>query len=269
MMQLRGKDMYVTNIQRFCIDDGPGIRTTVFLSGCNMRCKWCHNPENLEKIMIRKEFCVDGTINIVRNSQNISVYDVLDVVKKDRKFYEKTFGGITISGGEPAMQVDEVRKLLVECKKLGINTVVETALNYNYEIIQQLSPYVDLFLVDCKAVTEDVHVRCTGVSNEKILDNIVRMSRDKINFYIRIPIIPDVNITYQEIRCIADFLKLIQVEHVELLPYHKMGIGKYKEWNMEYTLDYVEPPSNIFMKRCKDVLSKVCNNVMIQGERYE
>ncbi|HCO34522.1 MAG TPA: hypothetical protein DIT27_01135 [Eubacterium sp.] len=167
--------MYVTNIQRFSVDDGPGIRTTVFLSGCNMKCRWCHNPENLEMVMKRKELKQDGTILEIQNSRNLSVQYILDEVKKDKKFYRKSGGGITISGGEPALQFNEVQELLKKCKKDGINTVLETAFNYDYEVLQKLSAYVDLYIVDCKAISDDVHIRCTGVSNKRILENIIRL----------------------------------------------------------------------------------------------
>lgn len=260
--------MYVTNIQRFSLDDGPGIRTTVFLAGCNMRCKWCHNPENFEMVMKRKILREDGKIIEVSNSDDVSVQDILEVVNKDKIFYEKSFGGITISGGEPAMQEKEVRELLVECKKKGINSVIETALNYDYEIINKLSPYVDLFIVDCKAVTDNVHIKCTGVSNKQILENIIRMSQEKKKLLVRIPVVPEVNITKREIKCIADFLGNNDVANVELIPYHRMGVSKYKEWDISYSLDEVVPPGNEFMNMCADVLSRVCENVMIQGIPY-
>lgn len=232
--------MYVTNIQRFSVDDGPGIRTTVFLSGCNMKCRWCHNPENLEMVMKRKELKQDGTILEIQNSRNLSVQYILDEVKKDKKFYRKSGGGITISGGEPALQFNEV--------------------------LQKLSAYVDLYIVDCKAISDDVHIRCTGVSNKRILENIIRLSKEKQNMRIRIPVIPQVNITYQEIKYMADFLSQLNLECIELLPYHKMGVRKYKTWNIKYTLDTVDTPSDIFMNRCKDILSDACDNVIIQGK---
>lgn len=261
--------MYITNIQRFSMDDGPGIRTTIFLAGCNMRCRWCHNPENLEMVMRRKEILKDGETKIFENSKNMPLQDVLCVIEKDKRFYKKTEGGITVSGGESALQADDLEKLLIECKKMGINTAMETALNYDYKIIQQLAPYIDLFLVDCKAVTNDVHIKCTGVSNKKILDNICRMTREKINFCIRIPVIPDINITKTEIERMAEFLGAINMKYIELLPYHKMGIDKYRKWDIEYTLDEVEVPTNDFMKMCKNALRKTCSNVRIQGELDE
>lgn len=258
--------MYVTNIQRFSVDDGLGIRTTVFLSGCNMKCRWCHNPENLEMVMKRKELKQDGTILEIQNSRNLSVQYILDEVKKDKNFYRKSGGGITISGGEPALQFNEVQELLKKCKKDGINTVLETAFNYDYEVLQKLSAYVDLYIVDCKAISDDVHIRCTGVSNKRILENIIRLSKEKQNMRIRIPVIPQVNITYQEIKYMADFLSQLNLECIELLPYHKMGVRKYKTWNIKYTLDTVDTPSDIFMNRCKDILSDACDNVIIQGK---
>lgn len=172
--------MYITNIQRFSLDDGPGIRTTIFLAGCNMRCKWCHNPENLEMHKKRIEPGKDGKVIEIFNSRDIPVEKILEDIIKDEKYYVKSGGGMTISGGEPLCQLSEVRELLRLCKQHEISTAIETALNYRYSDLEQVLPYTDLVIADCKAVTESIHVNCTGVSNKLILDNISRMSSSDI-----------------------------------------------------------------------------------------
>lgn len=258
--------MYITNIQPFSLDDGPGIRTTLFLAGCNMRCQWCHNPENLKKIMIRNEQDDNGSKFEIQNSMDIPSEEILEIVLKDKKYYNKSGGGITVSGGEPLCQVDELGHFLKISKAQGINTTVETALNYSYSILENLFPYIDLVIADCKAITEGVHIKCTGVSNEKILTNIEKMSEDNRKFWIRIPVVPNVNITFNEMELIGEFLADKNAELIELIPYHKMGINKYKIWGINYTLNDVKVPESKYMKICYDILSKSCKNVIFQGE---
>lgn len=228
--------MYITNIQRFSLDDGPGIRTTIFLAGCNMRCKWCHNPENLEMYKKRIEPDKDGSVIEIFNSRDIPIEKILEDIIKDEKYYAKSGGGVTISGGEPLCQLNEVRELLRLCKEHKISTAIETALNYRYSDLEQVLPYTDLVIADCKAVTESIYVNCTGVSNKLILDNISRMSSSDIRFWIRVPVIPEVNITIEEIQYIGQFLADKHAEIIELIPYHMMGISKYKLWGYDYSL---------------------------------
>ena len=254
--------MYITNIQRFSLDDGPGIRTTIFLAGCNMRCKWCHNPENLEMHRERREKDIDGNVITISNSQDITVEKIFDDILKDKKYYIKSGGGVTISGGEPLCQLNEVKELLMLLKKYKINTAIETALNYQYSVLKQILPYTDLVIADCKAVTEKVHINCTGVSNKMILENINNMSIYNIRFWIRIPVIPNVNITPKEIRHMCEFLADKKAEIIEIIPYHMMGISKYTLWGFHYQLKDVIPPEPEYMKNCYDVLKEKCSNVV-------
>ena len=227
--------MYITNIQRFSLDDGPGIRTTIFLAGCNMRCKWCHNPENLEMHKKRIEPGKDGSVIEIFNSRDIPVEKILEDIIKDEKYYAKSGGGVTISGGEPLCQLNEVRELLRLCKEHKISTAIETDL-----------------------------INCTGVSNKLILDNISRMSSSYIRFWIRVPVIPEINITIEEIQHIGEFLADKHAEIIELIPYHMMGISKYKLWGYDYQLDDVKVPDSRYMKTCYDVMKKICGNVIWQ-----
>lgn len=254
--------MYITNIQRFSLDDGPGIRTTLFLAGCNMRCKWCHNPENFEMHRKRTELDRDGNVIEIFNSEDIPVDKVFEDIIKDKKYYIKSGGGITISGGEPLCQLDEVKELLRLCRENDISTAIETALNYEYSDLEQILPYTDLVIADCKAVTERVHIDCTGVSNNIILENILNMSINNVRFWIRIPIIPNVNITPKEMKHMSEFLADKKAEIVEIMPYHMLGISKYALWGYNYKLGDVSPPASTYMKSCYDVLQKKCRNVV-------
>lgn len=121
--------MWITNIQHFCIDDGPGIRSTIFSAGCNMRCLWCHNPENLNTRIERTEIDSKGNSIEIHNSFDVPVNDIISNVLKDNKFYDKSGGGITVSGGEPVCQIDELERLLTQCKKYNLHTAIETGLH--------------------------------------------------------------------------------------------------------------------------------------------
>lgn len=242
--------MWITNIQHFSIDDGPGIRSTIFTAGCNMRCLWCHNPENLSTRIERTEIDSKGDQMKIFNSFDMSVSDIVSNVLKDYRFYDKSGGGITISGGEPVCQIDELERLLTQSKKYNLHTAIETALNYDYDNLKRLFPVLDLIIADCKAISSDIHLKCTGVTNEKIIYNIKKMSSENKKMWIRIPVIPDVNINFEEIEKISKFLKSVEPDKIELIPYHKMGIKKYEKWGMDYKLKYVIEPQNEYMNKC-------------------
>ncbi len=287
--------MFITNIQRFSLDDGPGIRTTIFLAGCNMRCLWCHNPETFEKMMLSYDQskctgcgrCVDtcrrgvhlfaGGVHQIKwdkckkclecikvcenkalfqNSKEMNQNELLLEIKKDIRFYKRSSGGVTFSGGEPLLQKDSLQSILWECKRKGIHTAVETAGNYSFELIEPLLDHIDLILMDCKAYSEEVHKKCTGKSNKYILENIQKLSDIRKNIWIRIPVIWNVNITWDEIEKIAVFLEGKNIKKVELLPYHKMGIAKYRTYGKEYSIKEVESPGKEQMEQCYKVLKE-------------
>lgn len=288
--------MYVTNIQRFSLDDGPGIRTTVFMAGCNMRCQWCHNPETFSNVMLAyspdkcigcrrcEKACRQGVHHfedrshylrwerciaclkcvevcerkaLFLNSKEMSIDEIIKEVRHDERFYKKIpGGGVTFSGGEPVLQTEEVSDALKECKQRGIHTAIETAANCPFPLIESLLSNLDLAIVDCKAYTESVHIKCTGCSNKQILSNIKKLSDLQVRLWIRIPVIWNVNITLDELERIAYFLKDIRVEKVELLPYHKMGIAKYKIYGKKYSLHEAKPPSKEQLEECYRVLRR-------------
>lgn len=285
--------MFITNIQRFSLDDGPGIRTTIFFAGCNMKCCWCHNPETLQKNMLGYDLnkcigcrkcmnyckkkvhvftdnihylknercdncleCIKGCEEgaLFRNTKEIEVEQVLLEIEKDKRFFEKSHGGVTFSGGEPLLQAQALEQLLKVCKRNGIDTAVETAGKYEFKLLEPLLDDIDLVIIDCKAFSEKIHLECTGESNHQILENIQMLSDKNKRFWIRIPVVWNVNITLDEMEKIAKFLEEKNMERVELLPYHKMGISKYKVYNMEYSLYDVEPPTKEQMECLYEIL---------------
>jgi len=236
--------LLITNIQHFCLDDGPGIRTTVFTAGCNMRCLWCHNPEAV----------IDEVYALI--ARKLTVNDILNEIYEDKAFYQKSSGGVTFSGGEPVLQAEELFEVLKQCKQNGICTALETGGNYSFGILEPLLKYIDLLIVDCKAVTKRVHIKCTGKTNTDILDNIKRLSEIEKRIWIRIPVIWNVNITVQELMNIGSFLKNIKAERIELLPYHKLGISKYNKYHLKYPLQDQEPPTEEQLEQCKNILGQ-------------
>lgn len=240
------------DIQHGSFVDGPGIRTTVFFKGCNLACKWCHNPEGMsmkvEKLYYRdkctgcgkcKRICPSpeqctfcGTCQLYCPGNAISIcgreYTVDEVLKEilaDRIFYGKD-GGATFSGGECMLQHEFLTEILKCCKEYGIHTAVDTAGHVAFELFEKVIPYTDVFLYDLKCATEQVHREYTGVSNWRILQNLYRLKERGVRLIIRFPLIPGVNTSVEELGEMRRILDEIEPELVEVLPYHKMGVRK-------------------------------------------
>ncbi len=250
----------IFDIQRASFVDGPGIRTTVFFKGCNLKCKWCHNPESQSakpQIMFYKNKCIgcgkcveacptkmkecvlcgkcaDVCLHDARQlcGKEMTAEEVLKTILKDKNFYETSDGGVTFSGGECMLQIDFLYEILKLCKNGGIHTAVDTAGNVKWEYFEKIIPYTDLFLYDVKCFSEQKHVEGTGVSNKLILENLTRLSKEfKGDIIVRIPVMDGYNT--DELPEIASFLKNLGITEVELLPYHKMGEHKYDALGME------------------------------------
>ena len=246
----------IFDIQRNSYVDGPGIRTTVFFKGCNLRCAWCHNPEsqspNVQMMFYqdkctgcgkcrekcpnaleRCDFCGKCTLFCLNDAREIcgksySVDEVLREVLKDRTFYANSGGGVTFSGGECMLQIDLLESMLRACHENGIQTAVDTAGHVDYERFERILPYTDLFLYDVKCCDEETHRRYVGVSNRLILENLQRLLFAGAAVWVRIPVIGGVNDTVEEMTKIRDLLNRCPAPtRIELLPYHAMGEHKY------------------------------------------
>jgi pyruvate formate lyase activating enzyme len=278
-------DGWVFDIQRFSIHDGPGIRTTVFLQGCNLRCFWCHNPESqasgssvqffpdkcivcaqcveacpagAQRVLDGQRFyvrdlcrtcgvCIDTCYAgaLVIKARQMSVAEVMAEVEKDRAYYDDSGGGVTFSGGEPALQGEFLAELLRASKACGLDTAIDTAGHVPWETLAALLPYTDLFLVDVKAFEEETHRAGTGVGNRRILENVRRLAASGAELHIRIPVIPGFNADAAELGQIAGFLaRLERVPSVELLPFHHLGGGKYESLGRAYPSRALQPPSD-------------------------
>lgn len=255
----------VFNIQHFSVHDGPGVRTVLFFKGCNLHCKWCHNPESIQpqKSMmhysdrcigcgacvevcpvgahsfengvhrIQKEKCIhcfsccnecyaDALVCVGEEKETLSL---MKEILNNREYFQQSGGGVTFSGGECMLQIQGLKELLINCKKEGIHTAVDTAGNVPWEYFEEILPWTDLFLYDVKAYDEEVHKKCTGVSNKRILENLARLVEKGANVTVRIPFVQELN--GDEIEKIAGYLSSWKDIRAELLPYHSMGNSKY------------------------------------------
>lgn len=230
----------ITNIQRTSVNDGPGIRTTVFLKGCNMRCAWCHNPESNRfepevvmnpELCLQCGYCEQGCYSGARKlcGQYLTVEQVLEDVLMDQPYYGED-GGLTISGGEPFMQPEFVQALLRTAKEQGIHCGIETNATALFDVMKEALPFVDIWMVDLKAFNDDIHKENTGISNEQIKENIIHLDQHGARIVLRTPIVSGINDTVEELEEIIAFgAQLQHLEYYEALPYHPLGLSKHVE----------------------------------------
>ncbi|MPQ42708.1 glycyl-radical enzyme activating protein [Clostridium tarantellae] len=271
----------IFNIQRFSIHDGPGIRTTIFLKGCPLKCKWCANPESQLKniqISLNKSLCIGckACINICPNKafsfengkinfNNIKCVECLkcisncptkaikaegqlkeieEIVKeciKDKEFYEESNGGVTISGGEPFVQSKFLKALVNALKEEKINVAIETTGYIESNIFKELAPMFDLLLFDIKHYDSNKHFNGTGVYNILIINNLKWALANNLNVLPRIPVIPNFNNSLEDASGLAKLLKIVGAKEVQLLPFHQFGEKKYELLNKPYSLKHLKP----------------------------
>nr|WP_177296589.1 glycyl-radical enzyme activating protein [uncultured Blautia sp.] len=239
----------IFDIQRYSVHDGPGIRTIVFLKGCVLRCRWCCNPESQEyRIQTMK---VMGEEKVI--GRDTTVAEMIAEVEKDRPYYYRSGGGMTLSGGECLCQPEFSRDLLRAAKERGINTAIESMACADFEKIRQLLPYLDLYLMDIKHTNPEKHKMFTGRSNELMMENARKVALSgQTRLIIRVPVIPSFNDTVEEIRGIAAFADTLPgVEELHLLPYHRLGQDKYEGLGREYLMEGILPPEPEKMKTLK------------------
>ncbi len=226
MKMTRGDDtgsLRVMKIQRTCVHDGPGIRTTIFFQGCALRCAWCQNPEALTA---DPETAPDGSL---------SMSDILETIARDRDYYTATGGGVTLSGGDPLLQNRAgLRRLLESLKREQVHVSVETSLHVPWETVSETAPFIDLFIVDLKLVGDDArHAACTGQTGELIRNNIGRLIALKASVRFRMVMVPGFNDSDTDIKAAAAFLQSVGHDSIELLKYHNMYEDKARRLGLE------------------------------------
>ena len=230
----------VTNIQRFSLNDGPGIRTTVFLQGCNMRCEWCHNPETIPLKPVElfyKEKCIacgkcaEGCTAGARveSAREMSVEDVMREIRQDKKYYDESGGGVTLSGGEPTLHADFAQALADACRLEGIKIAIETNMSLPWAQIGPILRKMDFIMCDIKLNATVEHMKFTGVDNQSVFNSIGRASKLGIPMIVRTPLIPGVTDSIENLKPIAEYIaKMDNIVRYELLNFNALGLSKYE-----------------------------------------
>ncbi|NLL62373.1 MAG: glycyl-radical enzyme activating protein [Candidatus Atribacteria bacterium] len=295
----------IFNIKKFAIHDGPGIRTTVFLKGCPLRCQWCHNPESwLRKpeISLDQEKCIRcyqcvslcpeqaiflkddypytdqkkcalcSTCVSICPAQargiigrRISTVKVIRELRKDLIFYQESDGGVTFSGGEPLEQIDFLAELLLLCKEESIHIAVDTCGYAPWSNLERILSLVDLWLFDLKILDEQKHKHYTGVSNQLILENLRRLSKKTKKIEIRIPLIPGVNDNIEEMAEMAGLIRSLSLSEVNILPFHRLGLEKYRRLGLSANMEEIGALSQKDIEVVKQLFSKHKLRVNIGG----
>lgn len=286
----------IFNIQKCSIHDGNGLRTLVFMKGCPLRCSWCANPESqtyTQEIMESPVKCIgcgycakacnenaigkDGKIDREKCShcmkctdtcfaeakrttgKEYTIDELYREIEKDKAFFGIFGGGVTFSGGEPLSQAEYLAEIAKKCKAGGINVTVESCGYAEFDKFESALPYIDSMFMDIKLMDSEKHKQYTGKSNEKILENIRRISEYGIPIIIRTPIVPGYTDDPENIRAISRFIaELPSVREYELLTYHNLGESKYKSLGRKYELEGVQSPSDEDMRE----LVKISNDIL-------
>jgi pyruvate formate lyase activating enzyme len=237
----------IHSIETFGTVDGPGIRYVIFTQGCLLRCQFCHNADTWE----------------IGSGKQMTVDEIMQDLTSYLPFIQSSGGGITVSGGEPLLQIPFLIELFKECKNRGIHTAIDssggcysTAPQFQVEL-NELLTYTDLILLDLKHINRKKHISLTGMGNDHILQFAKLLSDKQIPVWIRHVLVPTISDNDEDLYELGDFIAILQnVKKIEILPYHKLGVYKWEALGLEYPLADIEPPSEDRVKNAYDILSK-------------
>lgn len=296
----------ISRIQKYSINDGPGIRTTVFFKGCSMNCDWCSNPELINsspEILSNYQICLhcgacyeackeeaillDQGEYVIQTSRctmcgqcvevcpvgardpigrYYSIDELVTALMKDQIFYAVSEGGVTFSGGEPTLQHKFIVSVAQELKKNNIHLALDTSGNTPWDHIEKLYDVIDLFLYDIKFIENDKHILYTGTSNEMILTNAKKLSALDAEIIIRLVILPGLNDSAKEIADTLSFIsQLDSVKQIDILPYHKFGVGKYRMLGRKFPLKDFKPPDRKTIERLKSEIESLGFRTSVGG----
>ena len=297
----------IFDIKKYAINDGPGIRLTVFFKGCNLSCEWCHNPESMSP-KVQKMYtaskcigslkCVDncpnGALKLTKNGivtnynscnlcgicaevcptkafemlgDNRSVDELMRIIDNEATFFDQSDGGVTFSGGEPLMHSEYLLEILKACGQHYYHRIVDTTAFSSLETILEVAKHTDLFLIDLKIMNPELHKKHTGVSNEKILKNIIELAKTKVDITFRIPLIKGVNTSKENIEKTATFIKSLDGNRnvINLLPYHKIAENKHKKLGFPDRFKEFESPDEIEIEKIISIFKSYRINAKVGG----
>lgn len=242
----------IHSIDTFSTLDGPGIRTVIFMQGCPLRCKYCHNPDT---------WAMESS-----NAREYGVEELMELILRNRPYYRASGGGITFSGGEPLMQHSFIKEVFFRCRKEKISTAYDSSLYTSSPIVSDLIPLTDLVLADIKHINNEKSRLLTGAGNQLNIDNLYLLNDNNVRIWIRYVVLPGWTDQYEDLRNMALFIRdLPMVERVDLLPYHSMGSHKWKLLGLDYELQYTKPPSPARMQELTRVVSSISQRPVFVG----
>ena len=257
----------IFKIKKYALHDGPGIRTTVFFKGCPLSCRWCHNPEGIgfHPQAMRRQTS-DGDVEETVGTTT-GVDDLVAQLEKDQLFYDESGGGVTFSGGEPLAQPDFLEAVLAACNRREIHTALDTSGHVFADVLDRILPRLQLVLFDLKIMDSALHRRYTGASNDRIVDNLMRIDRSPVPLRIRVPLIPGVTDGRDNLeRIVRLAASLTSIQGIDLLPFHRIGSDKYRRLGMVDPMAGVSSPSAAHVLDVKNRLASTGLDVSIGGQ---
>lgn len=244
----------ISDIEHFSVGDGPGIRTTVFLKGCNLRCPWCHNPETISRETVTLTY--PKANKSVTYGRLMTVGDIVTEVMEDSDFYRESGGGVTVSGGEPLLQAEAVAELAKTLQAQGISVLLDTAGCVAWGRFETVLPYVDTVFFDWKTSDPTIMSERIRGSLPLVKDNLTQLLKTGKDIHIRIPLIPDINTSEEALTAIAADLREVGAKTVALLPFHRLAVGKYDAMGIPYPYRDTPPLPADTLRRAAEILAK-------------